>query len=385
MAAPILRNDNSAALAGTVHHLYLALEKCFEMDREDQCVVIEKLGDLTVVQTDGGTGSEVKSYDKENPLTDSHPNWWNTLRNWLQGDSRLQKLHALVLETTQPFGEESRLAQWNEESTAGRIEILTQILGDAEKRHASSPSSDPSKPPQTLTDMRYVLHNDRRAMLTEVVTKITISADMPSLPECKDRIVKRFGKAVPAEQASEYIDALLGTIVSPETVSKEWTITYFDFSAHVAKFTKRFHGGRRAFPTRRKKKAESSEIEEHHDSQFVAKILDIDFSQKVPQAISDYLYATNTWIDEFKAHKTLREDYEMFVDDLKTSFEARHEGASAKCTEVIPASQQFYLHTVGEQTVPSFPNLETPNLSYRNGVLHVLMDSETTLKWRLKP
>lgn len=387
MVSPPLRNDNSPALAGTVHHLYLALGKCFEMDQADQCVIIEKLGDLTVAEDAGGVGSEIKAYDKENALYDSHSNWWNTLRNWLQGDPRLQKLHTLVLETTQPFGEKSLLKKWNVSSASERLAILEEIFNEAKQKHEDrKPSGERVKEKsQSLKDMEFVLDQSRRELLIQMIPKIAICADMPDLAECRERIVAEYGKPVPAEHRSDYIGALFEIVVRPETIEKEWTITYEDFATHVARFTKRFHGGRRPFPTTHRKQAGAKEEAAHIDSQFVTKILAIEFPKKVPQAISDYLYATNTWLDEFKAHKTLQTDYESFVADLRIAFESQHEAASASCGELIPHSQQFYLKTIGATHVPSFPNLETPNLSYRNGVLHVMLDNEASLEWKLKP
>lgn len=385
MSDTSLRNDNSTALAATVHQLYLALEACFKMDRTDQCVIIEKLGDFTVLNSNNdGVGTEVKSYDKENELTDSHANWWNTLRNWLQEDQQLNTLSSLVLYTTQPISESSLLTRWNDSTAEQRVAILKKIHSAAEDRHTTRVAKDSAaKVPNSLSDMRFALSDGQKLKLAEVVQKVVICADMPGLAECRDRLILGHAKGIPPEGQPQFIGALFEFIVRPSTIEKKWTINYREFADEVCRFTKYFGGGRRAFPTKARRNLTEDECGHHNDSQFVAKIVEIEFQKKVPQAIADYLYATQTWMTEFSSHKTIRADYEVFVSDLRTSFSNQHEQASMQCTDVLKDSQRFYLGTMGAQNVPQFPNLETPNLAYRNGVLHVLMDEEPVLRWRL--
>jgi hypothetical protein len=385
MAPPTLRNDNSKPLAATLQQLYLALEECFKMNGEDQCVVIEKLGDITQIDSVGGIGVEVKVYDKSNKLTDGHSNWWNTVRNWLQDDPRLARLTSLVLWTTQPLGESERLADWNASSASQRLDLMREIHQEAKSNFEQKQAKDKSlKPSKTLEDMQFVMSDERRKQLLVAIQKIVICADMPGFQACYDRLKLGHAKGIPSNNQSQFIGSLFEFIVQPATIEQEWTINYRDFADQVCRATKLFGGGKRPFPTKTTNVPTDVETSIPADSLFVSKIHEIEFHKKVPQAMSDYLYAQKIWVTELAAHKTLKADYDTFVDDLKTAFSNGHELASMECSDVIKDSQRFYLRTIGDKAVPEFPNFETPNLPYRNGVLHVIMDSEPEVRWKLE-
>ena len=387
MADPKIPSDDSASLAGTIHQMYIALEQCLEMDGKDQCVVIEKLGDVTSTSPDGNINTEVKSYSKSDPLTDRHPNFWNTMKNWLAPDPRIANMRCLVLYTTQPFGATAGLARWNEMAENQRLHFLENLKKVAEEEFEAALAKTPDhKSSQTLKDIRHVLDTSRRSALLKLLPKVTISADVPGLSECRDRIVGKSGKFVPEQNASDFIGALFEIVVKPATIEKQWTIEYQAFSEHVSRFTKYFHGGKCAFPD--KYKAKRSKVgkgipPEHQDSEFVEKIKEINFHSKIPSAVADYIHATMTWTKEFSAHECLRQDYEFFADDVKDIFQTKHELASRESNGEISDSQNFYLKVTSDAIVPSFPKFETPDHAYRNGVIHVLMDTDQNICWRL--
>lgn len=101
-----------------VSQFYLALEKCFEMKLGD-VVFIEKDGDvskLNPMSLEDGIQIELKEYAEDNDLTDSHLNFWNTLKNWTNSEFDSVKYKYLVLATTQEIGAKSMLLNWNESS-----------------------------------------------------------------------------------------------------------------------------------------------------------------------------------------------------------------------------------------------------------------------------
>ena len=72
-----LSNDATSSISGTIYQICVALERAFMLE-EGQKLWIEKFGDVTV---SGHEQVETKQYSDS--LTDSHPNFWNTLKNWL--------------------------------------------------------------------------------------------------------------------------------------------------------------------------------------------------------------------------------------------------------------------------------------------------------------
>lgn len=102
-----LSNDATSAAQGTIYQLYVGVQKCFEMT-SGQKIIIERYGDVTV---SASQQLEIKYYAED--LTDSHPNFWKTLKNWMQDNFDESAYIALLLCTTQKIGEHSSLKVWN--------------------------------------------------------------------------------------------------------------------------------------------------------------------------------------------------------------------------------------------------------------------------------
>jgi len=86
-------NDATSSTQGTVYQFYVAVLKCFEMVA-GQKVIIERYGDVTLGDQEQ---MELKLYNQ--PLTDSHLNFWKTLHNWMRDDFNEDSYEALVLYT----------------------------------------------------------------------------------------------------------------------------------------------------------------------------------------------------------------------------------------------------------------------------------------------
>ena len=103
------------------------------MLEEGQKMWIEKFGDVTV---SGQAQIETKLFSDS--LTDSHLNFWKTLKNWLLPSFNHSSYRYLTLLTTQPIGTQSRFQEWNDAVANRRLEILNEILANSEKRSVVS-------------------------------------------------------------------------------------------------------------------------------------------------------------------------------------------------------------------------------------------------------
>ncbi|MDD3277004.1 MAG: hypothetical protein PHP93_08150, partial [Kiritimatiellales bacterium] len=124
------RNDATESIKGTIYQLCVAVQKCYEMLR-GQVVLIESQGDVSI-----GGQEQVETKQYSGMLTDNHPNFWNTLANWMQTKFTDEKYSALILYTTQEFGKSSGLATWNADSLLQRISFLEKVLQESEARFA---------------------------------------------------------------------------------------------------------------------------------------------------------------------------------------------------------------------------------------------------------
>src|SRR5574340_163512 len=126
MSADKLAQDATASTKGTIYQLCVAVQKCYEMVA-GQKVLIESMGDVTIP---GAQQVETKLY--VDVLTDNHPNFWNTLHNWMQDGFDSTQYAALILYTTQQFGERATISEWNRSTPDQRRAILEAINQSAE-------------------------------------------------------------------------------------------------------------------------------------------------------------------------------------------------------------------------------------------------------------
>ncbi len=380
-----LSNDASASAKGTLYQLYIAVEKCFGMI-SGQKIIIERYGDVTVTKSQQ---LEIKHYGE--PLTDSHLNFWTTLKNWMRDDFDETAYADLLLCTTQEIGDQSLLKEWNSKDVDGRLAILNAIHQRAELREQERTARDksPHKIPESLNLQRWILDPVRKCKLENVVQRFSIAHGSPDINDLYTEVKEKHAKAILRAKQDDFLDALLGFIICPKTVvHNSWEISYPDFVSKVQELTFQYCQGTRQFPCKYMKTNPPSEqvtaSEDLADKLFVKKILDIEYKEIVPTAIDDYLYASRTVLEELGAYEVPYSRYERFAKDVLDQFKPRYRTASRNMSDIIKDSQDFYDEVMGEQP-PGFSNFETPPLSFKNGVIHMHTDDLShDIKWRLE-
>jgi hypothetical protein len=154
------------------YQLVIALEHCYKL-KKGQRLWVEIYGDVTL---EGAAQVEVKLYNKD--LTDSHPNIWNTLKNWLHKDFDHAAYERLVLMTNQPFSAKSTLTEWNRSTSAERFDLLKAIHDGAEAKFTKAGKKEPS---ESLALQREVMAAGLRKDLMEVLQRAVIITQSPSL------------------------------------------------------------------------------------------------------------------------------------------------------------------------------------------------------------
>lgn len=382
-----LSNDASASVKGTLYQLYVAVEKCFGMT-SGQKLIVERYGDVTVGESQQ---LEIKHYGE--PLTDSHLNFWTTLKNWMRDDFDETAYTGLLLCTTQKIGDRSLLNDWNSKDTDGRIVILKTIHDQAEARELSRVASggkESQQAPVALSLQRWILTPARKSKLQSVVQRFIIAHGSPDLTNLYDQIKEKYAKGILQAKHDDFLNALLGFIICPQTVThNSWEISYDGFVAKVQELTSKYCKDTKQFPCKYMKTnqlSSSAEVSgDHADKLFVRKILEIEYKEVVPAAIDDYLYASLTVLDDLGAYEVPIKHYEVFAKNVLDQYNPRYRQASRRVTDVIKDSQDFYDEVMGEQP-PSFPSFETPPLSFKNGVIHMHTDDPSKgITWRLEP
>lgn len=378
-----IANDATASVSGTIYQICVALERAFLLE-EGQKLWIEKFGDVTV---SGQIQIETKRYSDS--LTDNHSNFWNTLKNWLHPDFNQREYKSLVLFTTQPFGNTSKLRQWNESDVSKRIEILVSILNASELRFGNRKSSkkSPNKPPEILIDQRFVLDKSRLGNLKEIIPKIYIACDSPGVAELCKTILDVHAKTILRAKRNDFLDGLLGYLLNPSTVEKGWEISYDGFSEKLTLLSNQYRRGTVFFPSKYRiptANMPTEQIELHKEMRFVQKLTEIEYQEVIPEAIQHYISANLTVFEEFQNYEVDPMSYQVYANNIKQSQRAKHRVAKKRLIgNRVIESQNFYDDVTGESP-QSFPRFEQTPIEFRNGVYHMLADDESDeFQWKL--
>ena len=362
--------DASASAQGIIHQFYIGLDKCFSLVSGER-LYIERYGDISVSNE---CQIEVKNYRDE--LTDIHENIWKTLKNWLHPDFNPNLYKSLILLTTQSFSSSSSFFKWNTLQQSQKFIILNKLYEQYNKRNKKS------KATQKILD--YVMSDINKSKLEIVINKFIITTGCINGSELFNRIKDQHGKGVFPENRDDFINSLLGYIISPPVADVSgWEISFEDFSAEVAKYTDLYRTKTFIFPSPSNINVDIKQYDEH---MFVQKIKDIEYEEEVPHAISDYVQTNDIIINDLKKHKIPPKVYETYNDNLAQIHGQEYSAAKRHCPhdDIISASQDFY-DEIFRKPVPPFGNFSMTPLFFRNGIIHGLVDDNNrNLKWKLK-
>lgn len=359
----------SASAQGIIHQFYIGLNKCFSLVSGER-LYIERYGDISV---SNGCQIEVKNYSGE--LTDVHENIWKTLKNWLHPNFNPSLYESLILLTTQSFSSLSSFFKWNTLNLSQKFTVLNDIYEEYNRRNKKSEIT------KGLLD--YVMSDMNKAKLEIIIDKFIITTGCSNGEELFNQIKDQHGKGVFPENRDDFINSLLGYIISPPIANTSgWEICFEDFSAEVAKYTDLYRTKTFIFPSPSNIKFDAKQYDEH---MFVQKIKEIEYEDEVPYAISDYIQTNDIIINDLKKHTIPPKVYEMYNDNLAQIHSQEYRAAKRHCPndDVIGASQDFY-DEIFRKPVPPFANFSMTPLFFRNGMIHGLVDDNNrNLKWKL--
>jgi hypothetical protein len=200
-------------------------------------------------------------------------------------------------------------------------------------------------------------------------------------------IKQKRGKSVLPQNRDDYINSLMGYLVSPGVrADSGWEITYQDFTSKVEILVNQFRSKTTIFP---KKYAafdiDSDKISQHNEHLFVKKIEDIDYHDVKRKAISDYVRTNYTISQELKnyANKNHYDNYEKEIIDAYTPAYNKASRNTDKENR-IRDSKDFY-DSVTASEVPAFIDFNDTPRFFRNGLLHGLAnDDNQNIIWKLK-
>lgn len=376
------------------YQLLVAVEHCYDL-APDECMWLEVMGDVTVP---GKVQAEVKLYSDN--LTDSHANFWNTVKNWLHEKFDRTSFKRLVLLTTQEYGAQTLLKGWNTATAAQRLAIMEEIAGPAPTADDEKAEVEPDagevtpKPSKSRSLQQYVLASERRDALIEVLERMHITTGSESLEQRLKTYETRHLKPIRPSKHQQFIYELLGFVYSPEFVIGGWKITHQAFTDKLSELTHRYMKHPKTFPpvdmaTLKK----SVDVEEIRPMPFAQKIVEIGGEQYLKRAALHRVVAQTTISDLYKDGVLFKHMLDTYMGNHLTQHQFGREHAMLGCsgiacqTQLNTQSMMFFLDRNGLPAEP-FCGLEHTMIEFRNGIYHMLAgeqpeDEDDEFHWKL--
>lgn len=374
-----LSNDATETIKPLIYQFYIALEKCFDL-LEGESIYIETYGDVTLESSTRSIQIEVKDYEKK--LTDLDHNVWKTLKNWLNDESILN-YKELILLTTQELGSTTFFKDWNNQDKDKKFQLLQNINGSFQNRKKQSN--------ETMELLKYVLDNSRSSQLLAILDKFKILSSQDNDEKLYQRLIQSRTSGVISDKKIDYIDSLMGFIISPPVTSTGWEITYQSFQAKTESLIGEFSSKTIIFPaTYQSKMATKEEETQHSEHTFIKKIDEIGYSKVKSDAISDFIYTKKMILEEAQLRILSKEDYNHYQKEIHDSYILKYERNSldTEHSRIIKDSKKFYAEVIGGDAIPFKRFNDTPK-RFRNGLLHQMADDDSDcnirkITWKLK-
>lgn len=375
-----LAHNATETITPIFYQCYIALEQCFNL-LENESVYIETYGDVTVMSENGSIQTEVKNYEKD--LTNLSHNIWNTLKNWLNDPTALNYKN-LILLTTQNLGTTTAFQEWNSKNKNNKLSILKDIY--------TSFLQQAKKAKETEELLAFVLDDSRNEKLLEILDKFIISSSRENDEQLYQRLVQsRTNGVIFTDKKADYINSLMGYIISPLVTSNGWKITYQSFQAKTTSLLEEFNSKTVIFPaTYRSTMATEEEENQHSEYTFVKKIDEINHKVVKYDAISDFIYTRKTIFEELIRYEVSKQHYDNYQKEIHDTYKSKYSTASLEAADfnLIKKSKIFYNEVTGTDA-PNFRNFHDTPKRFRNGLLHQLADddsdaNEKKIIWKLQ-
>ncbi|PTR15788.1 hypothetical protein C8R31_103382 [Nitrosospira sp. Nsp2] len=355
------------------YQILVAMEYCHSLE-DGEILWIEVFGDVTVADK---KQMEVKYYADN--LTDGHPNFWNTLNNWLKPESRFRQYSTLVLLTTQSLGEDTSLKNRGSLTAKQRLQVLEDIRSNSEARLAGSGKMTASR---SLELQRKVLADDRRVDLMDALSKIQIVTDQSSLMERIAHYKKQHLRAISAHHGDDYMNDMFGFMTSPSFMTTSWQITSEAFTDKTRELTSRYMVGTWKFPKVDYKALERKASEmDVQTRRFAEKLSEIGADSSILEATVDLLHAQHYIYELIKDCTVPQSDIEDYRRNQYRSHISSWRSYLAQCPSSLSIidlhkkSQAFYFDRCALQ-VDRLCRYDYTPIEFRNGIYQMLADEE---------
>jgi len=371
-------NDATEQKAGDIFQYLIALRDCFELEEKDT-LQIEVNGDVSILTgTAGKFQKEVKHHFGKTTLSDRDIDFWKTIANWYEDFERIKSFNALILYCTSNIKTTSPFYGWNELSKEAKLVKLEEI-GSITKRRETGFR-------EQYTRIFYGGYN--KDNLLKILDKFSIESSRKNIVGISDEFSKFIGH-IPKNNRDSYIGALLGRIlILVKDPPHKWEITRTAFEQMLEAESVAYGvAQKKPLPT----EFAQSEIPDDQkaalkDKLFVKAIRDIEFSQMVSGAVSDYWKMDMTVAKYFRDDLMYLSSIDAYRGDLSQKLlyakeDKKLDAIGKSDSEKILLSKKLYLDVM-QWNATDFGSIINNQSFFQHGVIHDIVD-DGNFEWKV--
>ena len=232
--------------------------------------------------------------------------------------------------------------------------------------------------------MEYIFEPSRGKKLKSLLSKFTIISETDDYSGIYRKLCDTWASHLPSGKHEQYINNLIGFITNKISLNFG-EITYYDFKAEKEKISQQLTPSTITFPkTFASYKPTEGEKNSALSYNFVKKIEEIEYHDDVCiDAVTNYYQAKKTLHKEISNYEEI--ECTSYEEELKRLFDVKHRRLSRKANtdNVIDQSKNFY-DEVFESEPPVFHNFISTPRFFRDGWLHIVIDEDSNISWKLK-
>ena len=372
-------NDATMQKAGHIYQHLIALRDCFELN-DGETLQIETNGDVSIINGTGGRfQKEVKHHFGNNSISDRDIDFWKTLANWYVDYERVKNFSIYILHTTAIIKDNSPFYNWNGLTKEDKLKRLKDV-GNIYKNKEETFRNQYNK----IFGESY-----KESHLLKILDKFRIEAAKTSIDGISAEFSKYIGH-IPPENRDRYIGALLGQIeIKVKNPPHKWEVTRSAFD-EILSIQSSAYGmkGTTPLPDEYAKATIPAEkITTFEQKKFVTSIREIEYNEKISNAISDYWKTDLTVAKYFMNNPMYLDSLELYREALsekmhyrKANSELDAKGATEE--EQIKLSKRLY-NDIMSWDAKDFGSIIRNQGYFQRGVIHNIVD-ETDFKWKVE-
>jgi len=366
----MVSQDNTLKMLGFIYQAYIALIKCLEMNENDK-VIIEKLGDVTLISAKGISEQiEVKHHLEASPIYDRSHEIWNTVWNWYGNFDEYTNIEELILFTTADLSSTSVFKNWDTKDIDCKYDTFKNIgieIKDEEKAFRKTYDKifknghDASKLKSVLNRFKILL---KQQTIKTIINKYETTT---------------FKFLAEKDKMERFVSSLIGFLLSiPIKNNKSWEISYKEFDDLFAEYAKKFTGDSRTpLPTEfEDSELTSTECESLKNKKFIEEIEKINLIDEITDAMNDYCCTYKTIIAHFNHNIVKSHDLKAYKNDLAKTLSSRRKIYKIKANNdenCLIQSQALYLESISMEP-RDFKGISDNRVFFQRGVIHIIVD-----------